>query len=123
GRLPRGRFRPARRRLRAVRPDRESAAHAAGDDRNQADVERGLSADRAQTSSMRSISVQIDERTYSALNRIAPAAKRKRAEFIRTAVRRAIREFENERIRQRYLKHPDSDFVVDDWQNAEEWKL
>lgn len=71
---------------------------------------------------MKSLLVQIDEPTYRALNRIAPAAKRQRAEFVRSAIRKAIREVEEERTRLAYLKQPDSEREADDWSNAEEWK-
>jgi metal-responsive CopG/Arc/MetJ family transcriptional regulator len=71
---------------------------------------------------MKSLLVQLDEPTYRALNRIAPAAKRQRAEFVRSAIRKAIRQTEEERTRLGYLKHPDSEAEADDWSNAEEWK-
>jgi hypothetical protein len=71
---------------------------------------------------MKSLLVQIDEPTYRALNRIAPAAKRQRAEFVRTAIRRAIRETEEERTRRAYLEQPDSEAEADDWSSAEKWK-
>ena len=71
---------------------------------------------------MKSLLVQIDEPTYRALNRIAPAAKRQRAEFVRLAIRKAIREVEEERTRQAYLKEPDSEQEADDWASAGEWK-
>jgi metal-responsive CopG/Arc/MetJ family transcriptional regulator len=71
---------------------------------------------------MKSLLVQIDEPTYRALNRIAPAAKRQRAEFVRLAIRKAIREAEEERTRMAYLKDPDSAQDADDWSNAGEWK-
>jgi hypothetical protein len=71
---------------------------------------------------MKSLLIQIDELTLHALNRIAPAAQRKRAEFVRTAIRKAIREAEEERTRNAYLQLPDTDTVADDWSNAEEWK-
>jgi predicted transcriptional regulator len=71
---------------------------------------------------MKSLLVQLDEPTYRALNRIAPAAKRQRAEFVRSAIRRAIRQTEEERTRLAYLKRPDSEAEADDWSNAEEWK-
>jgi metal-responsive CopG/Arc/MetJ family transcriptional regulator len=70
---------------------------------------------------MPSILIQIDEPLLRSLNRIAPAAKRKRAEFIRDAVREAIRRREFEQIREAYLKQPDSAEDADDWSNAEEW--
>jgi predicted transcriptional regulator len=71
---------------------------------------------------MKSLLVQLDEPTYRALNRIAPAAKRQRAEFVRSAIRKAIRQTEEERTRLAYLKRPDSEAEADDWSNSEEWK-
>ena len=71
---------------------------------------------------MNSLLIQLDEPTLQALNRVAPTAKRKRAEFIRAAICKAIMEAEEERTRLAYLKHPDSEDEADDWSNAEEWK-
>ncbi len=71
---------------------------------------------------MKSLLVQLDEPTYRALSRIAPAAKRRRAEFIRSAIKKAIRETEEERTRRAYLLQPDSESEADDWSSAEEWK-
>jgi predicted transcriptional regulator len=71
---------------------------------------------------MKSLLIQLDEPTLRALNRIAPAAQRKRAEFVRTAIRKAIMEAEEERTRLAYLKQPDSETEADDWSTAEEWK-
>ena len=70
---------------------------------------------------MTSLLIQLDDPTLQALNRVAPAAKRMRAEFIRTAIRRAIYAAEEERMRQAYLKQPDVETVADDWSAAEEW--
>jgi metal-responsive CopG/Arc/MetJ family transcriptional regulator len=69
---------------------------------------------------MKSLLVQLDEPTYLALNRIAPAAKRQRAEFVRSAIRKAIRETEEQRTRRGYMKQPDSEAEADDWSSAEE---
>jgi metal-responsive CopG/Arc/MetJ family transcriptional regulator len=71
---------------------------------------------------MESLLIQIDEATLRALDRVAPAAQRKRAEFVRAAIRKAIFEAEEERTRLAYLKHPDTETVADDWRDAEEWK-
>jgi len=71
---------------------------------------------------MKSLLVQLDEPTYRALNRIAPAAKRQRAEFVRSAIRKAIRETEEERTRRAYLDQPDSEAEADAWSSPEEWK-
>ena len=71
---------------------------------------------------MKSLLVQLDEPTFHALNRLAPAARRQRAEFVRNAIRAAIRETEEIRTRLAYQAHPDSPAEADDWSNAEEWK-
>jgi metal-responsive CopG/Arc/MetJ family transcriptional regulator len=70
---------------------------------------------------MPSILIQLDEPLLRSLDKIAPAAKRQRAEFIRQAVRDAIRRHEYEQIRQAYLRQPDSADDADDWANAEVW--
>jgi hypothetical protein len=71
---------------------------------------------------MKSVLIHLDEATYRALNRVAPAAQRQRAEFVRKALRNAIREFEEDRTRLAYLRQPDSEAEADDWSTAEEWK-
>ncbi len=68
---------------------------------------------------MKSLLVQIDEPTFRALNRVAPEAQR--AEFVRTAIRKAIQEAEEEHVRRAYLAQPDSLAEADDWSNAEQW--
>jgi predicted transcriptional regulator len=71
---------------------------------------------------MKSVLVELDEPIYKALNQIAPAAKRQRAQFIRNAIRKAILESECERIRAAYLAQPDSEAEADGWSTAEEFK-
>ena len=71
---------------------------------------------------MPSILIQIDDATLKSLERVAPAAKRQRAEFIRRAVKEAIRRREYEQIREAYRKQPDSASEADNWSSAEEWK-
>jgi metal-responsive CopG/Arc/MetJ family transcriptional regulator len=71
---------------------------------------------------MKSLLVQLDEPTFRALNRVAPAAQRQRAEFVRAAIRKAIREAEEARTRLAYLEKPEAEFVDDDWSNAGDWK-
>jgi metal-responsive CopG/Arc/MetJ family transcriptional regulator len=68
------------------------------------------------------ILIQFDEPLLQSLNKVAPAAKRHREEFIRQAVREAIRKREYEAIREAYLRQPDSAEHADNWSNAEEWK-
>lgn len=71
---------------------------------------------------MASILIQLDEATLHSLNKIAPVAKRQRTEFIRQAVKDAIRKHEYEAIREAYRRQPDSAAEADDWSSAEEWK-
>ena len=71
---------------------------------------------------MKSLLVQLDDPTFKALNRVAPAAKRLRAEFVRSAIRNAIRETEEKRTRQAYLVQPDAEAEAADWADADEWK-
>lgn len=70
---------------------------------------------------MPSILIQLDEPLLQSLNRIAPSAKRQRAEFIRQAVRDAVRKREYAAIHEAYLRQPDSADDADDWSNAESW--
>ncbi len=71
---------------------------------------------------MPSILIQLDEPLLKALNKVAPAAKRQRTDFIHQAVNEAIRRREYEAMREAYLRQPDSGAEPDDWSNAEEWK-
>ena len=71
---------------------------------------------------MPSILIQLDDATYRALNALAPAAKRKRTEFIRKAIREAIRRQEFAQIREAYRRQPDSAADADDWSNCEEFR-
>ena len=71
---------------------------------------------------MKPILIQLDEPTYRALENVAPAAKRRRAEFLRRAIRKAIRDEEYARIRLAYLAQPDSVEDADDWSSAEEYR-
>jgi metal-responsive CopG/Arc/MetJ family transcriptional regulator len=70
---------------------------------------------------MPSILIQLDEPTLKALELVAPAAKRQRAEFIRQAVKAAIRQREFANIREGYLGKPDSPNDADDRSNADEF--
>jgi Ribbon-helix-helix protein, copG family len=57
---------------------------------------------------MPQVLVRLDEATLKAIDRIAPAAKRQRADFIRRAVKDAIFQQEADRMRQAYRILPDS---------------
>ena len=67
---------------------------------------------------MHSVLIQLDDATYRTLNQIAPPKKRQRTEFVRQAIREAIRKQEYVRMQEAYLKQPASD-EGDDWTNWE----
>ncbi|MGB7758794.1 MAG: hypothetical protein WBL61_03140 [Bryobacteraceae bacterium] len=71
---------------------------------------------------MPSVLIHLDNATCKALERIAPPRKRKRAEFIREAVKEAIRNHEFARMREAYRLQPDSAEEADDWSSAEEFE-
>jgi len=65
--------------------------------------------------------IQVDEQTLTALNRLATPGKRKRAEFVRQAIRTAIRQAEYAAMREAYRKQPDA-ISADDRFTAEDYK-
>ena len=71
---------------------------------------------------MKALLIQLDEQTLTALNRVAAPGKRMRSEFVRQAIRKAIRQAEYHAIREAYRKQPDSIPDADDWSTAEEYK-
>ena len=71
---------------------------------------------------MKSILVQLDDNTALLLDRVAPAAKRQRAQFIRHALMKAVMEAEEQRTRSAYLRQPDYEAEADDWSSAEEYR-
>jgi len=72
---------------------------------------------------MASILIELDDTTYRRLNAVAPSAKRQRSEFVRTAIKEAIRKHEFARMRAAYLKTPDTETAADDWSGCEEFEL
>jgi metal-responsive CopG/Arc/MetJ family transcriptional regulator len=71
---------------------------------------------------MKSVLIQLDEQTLVALNRVAAPDKRKRSEFIRQAIRKAVRNAEYRAMRDAYRRRPDSALEADDWSIREEFK-
>jgi predicted transcriptional regulator len=69
---------------------------------------------------MPSMLIRLDESTQRALNRVAK--KGARAEFVRSAIARAIIEEEEARTRRAYELQPDSESEADNWSNCEEYK-
>ena len=70
---------------------------------------------------MKALLIQLDEQTLTALNRVAAPGKRMRSEFVRQAIRKAIREAQYQAIREGYRKQPDSSLDADDWSSAEDY--
>ncbi len=71
---------------------------------------------------MPQVLIHFDDATLKAIDRIAPAAKRKRADFIRRAVKDEIFRIETERMREAYRLNPDSAEDASTWELPEEWK-
>lgn len=71
---------------------------------------------------MPQVLVNFDDATLVAIDRIAPAAKRKRADFIRKAVKDTLFQRETERMREAYRLQPDSAAGADLWDAPEDWK-
>ena len=71
---------------------------------------------------MPQVLIHFDEATLKAIDRIAPSANRKRADFIRRAVKDEIFRLETERMRKAYRLQPDSTDDSDTWELPEEWK-
>ena len=67
---------------------------------------------------MKAILIRLDEPTLHPLNRVAPPGKRERSEFIRKAIRNAVRRAEYRAMREAYSKQPDSSLDADDWSPA-----
>jgi metal-responsive CopG/Arc/MetJ family transcriptional regulator len=70
---------------------------------------------------MKPFRIQLDEQTLAALNLVAPRGKRQRSEFVRQAIRRAIRQAEYRAMREAYRKQPDSSLDVDNWSTTEKY--
>jgi metal-responsive CopG/Arc/MetJ family transcriptional regulator len=69
---------------------------------------------------MPSILIEFDEASLRALDCVVPVAKRGRAEFIRQAVKEAIRKQEFAKICEGYLQQPDT-AEADGWSTVEEF--
>ena len=71
---------------------------------------------------MKPLLIQVDEHTLKALNRIAAPGKRQRSEFVRQAIRKAIRRAEYDGMREAYRKQPDCSVDADEWSTAEDYQ-
>jgi predicted transcriptional regulator len=57
---------------------------------------------------MKQLLIEIDEDIATQLERVAPSRSRRRSEFIRAAIRRALWELEERATAQAYARQPDS---------------
>ena len=71
---------------------------------------------------MPQVLIHFDEATLKAIDRVAPAAQRKRADFIRRVVKDELFRLETERMREAYRLQPDSADDADTWEEAEDWR-
>lgn len=55
---------------------------------------------------MQQVIVELDDRTLARLNRVAPPSARKRSEFIREAIRRALNERLEQDMERAYRNQP-----------------
>jgi predicted transcriptional regulator len=58
--------------------------------------------------SMKSLLVEVDDELAVRLERVAPARSRRRSEFIRAAILKALWEAEERATAEAYARHPDS---------------
>ena len=70
---------------------------------------------------MPQVLVQFEASTLEAIDRIAPAARRQRADFIRKAVKDAIFRHEQKKMREAYRVNPDSGVEATGWDLPEAW--
>jgi predicted transcriptional regulator len=58
---------------------------------------------------MKQLLIEIDEDMARRLERVAPTRSRRRSEFVRSAIRRALWELEERATEQAYSRQPDSE--------------
>lgn len=69
---------------------------------------------------MKQILLEVDDETAARLDEVAPARSRKRSEFIRAAIRRALRDIQEQATEAAYALKPDSEAVYFD---AATWEI
>jgi predicted transcriptional regulator len=57
---------------------------------------------------MKSLLIEVDDELASRLERVAPARSRRRSEFVRAAILKALWEAEEQATAEAYARHPDS---------------
>ncbi len=69
---------------------------------------------------MKQLLIEIDDDVAAQLERVAPGRARRRSEFIRTAIRRALWELEEQSTAEAYREQPDS--ADDAYVDARVWE-
>ena len=69
---------------------------------------------------MKTLIVELDDEVAEKLERVAPGKARRRSEFIRNAVRKALWEIEEQATAEAYRRQPDS--AEDAYVAAEVWE-
>jgi predicted DNA-binding protein len=57
---------------------------------------------------MKSLLIEVDDELANRLERVAPARSRRRSEFVRAAILKALWEAEEKATAEAYARHPDS---------------
>ena len=69
---------------------------------------------------MKQLLIELDDETVAKLERVAPARSRRRSQFIRSAVSRALWEIEERATAEAYRRQPDS--AADAYVDARVWE-
>lgn len=70
---------------------------------------------------MQQFLIEVDDTLAGQIDKVAPAKSRKRSEFIRTAIRRALWEIQEQETRAAYARIPDTapaPFDAETWEPA-----
>jgi len=69
---------------------------------------------------MKTVLLEIEDEVAEKLERVAPGRSRRRSEFIRSAIRRALWDLEEKATAEAYRTHPDS--AADAYVDASVWE-
>ena len=62
---------------------------------------------------MRTLRIRVGDEVAEQFERVAPSRTRRRTEFVRMAIRKALWELDEERTAEAYARQPDTDAYVD----------
>ncbi len=58
---------------------------------------------------MKQVLIELDDETAADLDAVAPARSRKRSDFIRAAIRKALRDIREQKVEEAYRRQPDTE--------------